>query len=283
MLSNLEMPRSHTVISHLLYSANSGGTRIDDILAPGGWVATGPSGWPEPAATLTEPLHARFLRWLVQYNLRSTPRATSGTPTPPYSANSGGSGLAANGLFIWDELTDIARPIYDSGEFFGRASDLPFDYLTSNETRFGWEAVTEQPHPQPLDTESLELTLYAAVEREPVLDGYVHSAEPTIEQVFAEHPEATQGWVSGLLAADNQADFTADVVRLVLRTIRGSIQWRLAIVANALSSPSASMREVGIQAVETWRDRELVQMLMRHAETVNWLAEYRRQVIEDLD
>ena len=42
------------------------------------------------------------------------------------------------------------------------------------------------------------------------------------------------------------------------------------------------MRDAAVQAVESWEDTTCVDLLRRHEEPVDWLADYIRNVLADI-
>jgi hypothetical protein len=134
-----------------------------------------------------------------------------------------------------------------------------------------------------LDTTRLRADLCDALRREPLLDGYKHPADAVITQAYFLDERILRSWFGKLLDEPDQTDFAADVLRLLCRVPLYSPEWQLSVVRKSLASSSAALREAGIQAVECWRSqRELLNALRSHREETPWLAEYARQVIEDL-
>jgi hypothetical protein len=74
-----------------------------------------------------------------------------------------------------------------------------------------------------------------------------------------------------------------DFVRLLGRISEVDSATRLFVLECALRSRSVDVRDAGVQAAETWNDRKLTRSLRRHQESVGWLAEYVRNVVEALE
>ena len=60
------------------------------------------------------------------------------------------------------------------------------------------------------------------------------------------------------------------------------LEWRYQIVSAALGLPSLDIRDAAIQAVESWAETELIELLLSHTDSAPWLAEYAAQVVRDL-
>lgn len=150
-------------------------------------------------------------------------------------------------------------------------------------TRIEWRSA--RPRRAPLD--EVEERLLEALLYEPVEDGVTHSGEWLLEEAVEQHgPEQVCDWVTTVLSAEEvrRRGLAPAIVRIVARNpglCSGELRRRL--VERALSEEDVEMRDAGVQAAETWGDRELVAALRGHAEPVGWLREYIDKVITDLE
>lgn len=123
----------------------------------------------------------------------------------------------------------------------------------------------------------------AALEADPVEDGYTHPAEAYLEKLFHHWGQAAGGWLIGRIT-DKQwnRSLAADLLRVLSRLKPLTEDWRLRVIELALSSPDIQMRDAGVQAAESWEDSGAVELLKKHSEPCAWLADYIKSVVRDL-
>lgn len=145
-------------------------------------------------------------------------------------------------------------------------------------------AVLERPPPAEQVRDRLDMMLRAAFEAEPVEDGVVHPVEQTLERVLHTGDQSTAlGIVAALCLDTARPGFSAATLRCLDRLARpGSSAWRSAVMSEAFAHSDVELRDAAVQAVESWGDPNLLDVLRAHRETVPWLADYIRQVTEDL-
>ncbi|MFO8071441.1 MAG: hypothetical protein R6V85_06160 [Polyangia bacterium] len=119
-----------------------------------------------------------------------------------------------------------------------------------------------------------------AMSAEPVEDGMTHPAERVIHQ--AARMLDDEGVIEIVDGAVHPAE-AADALRLVARCeLPRASAARRRLVESALTSEYVERRDAAVQAMETWEDRALLDLLQDHQESVAWLAQYIEQVIQDL-
>lgn len=145
-------------------------------------------------------------------------------------------------------------------------------------------AVVRQPPPLEQTRDRLDMMLSAAFEAEPVEDGVAHPAEQILERALHTGDQPTAlGVVAALCGEPARPGFSAATLRCLGRlTPPGSSAWRSAVVRGALAHTDVELRDAAVQAVESWGDPSLVDVLRSHCEAEAWLAEYIREVTEDL-
>ncbi|MGE0055311.1 MAG: hypothetical protein AB7S74_13975 [Hyphomicrobium sp.] len=85
------------------------------------------------------------------------------------------------------------------------------------------------------------------------------------------------------LIAQLDSSQAADLVRLLSRVEGpGSPKWRKELIEKLLHASSVNMRDAAVQAVESWAEPGLADVLRNHKEHVSWLARYKEQVIADI-
>jgi hypothetical protein len=129
----------------------------------------------------------------------------------------------------------------------------------------------------------LSTVLSHALQQEPVLDGFHHPAESILQEMFRDHPAESSKWVLGHLSERGAYSRAADVLKLLCRFKPESADWRRSIVEIALQSSSDEVRDIAIQAIESWDEPDLIPILRAHPERVPWLADYASQVLRDLE
>lgn len=124
--------------------------------------------------------------------------------------------------------------------------------------------------------------LDSALAQDPVVDGFKHPAEPILVRAFAREPEKLGYWFERSLTEHSDASKIADILRVLARFKPCTPRWRQQIVRAALASRSPDVRDAAIQAVESWAEAELTDLLRSHTETAPWLADYVARVVRDL-
>jgi hypothetical protein len=114
----------------------------------------------------------------------------------------------------------------------------------------------------------------------PVENHFVHSSEECIVRLMRCYgPDVIYE-----LVASNFDDYyiTASLLIILGRMYEIPRALRCSLVKLGLSSPNVEVRDAAIAAVELWEDAELVGILREHVESVDWLANYRDRIIEEL-
>ena len=145
-------------------------------------------------------------------------------------------------------------------------------------------AVLERPPPAEQVRDRLDMMLRAAFEAEPVEDGVAHPAEQIFGRALHTGDQSTAlGIVAALCVDTARPSFSAASLRCLGRlTLPGSSAWRSAVIGEALAHCDVELRDAAVQAVESWGDPNLLNVLRAHREAVPWLADYIREVTEDL-
>ena len=145
-------------------------------------------------------------------------------------------------------------------------------------------AVIERPPPAGQIRDRLDMMLGAAFDAEPVEDGVAHPAERILERALHTGDQSTaHGIVAALCVDTARPGFSAASLRCLGRlTLPGSSAWRSSVISEALAHSDVELRDAAVQAVESWGDPNLLDVLRAHREAVPWLADYIREVTEDL-
>ena len=112
-----------------------------------------------------------------------------------------------------------------------------------------------------------------------------HPAEQVIAAAMDSEGQGTvPGWITSIcLDSSTNPAFAAAVVLCVARQPEiGTPAWRADLVRSGLTVADVEVREAAVQAAESWGDAGFRQFLAAHSESVPWLDEYVRGVIDDL-
>src|SRR6266478_3179657 len=136
------------------------------------------------------------------------------------------------------------------------------------------------PPPLRSSVEPAFASLVRALDAEIVEDGEPHSAETTLAEfvrIFRAGP-----LLQALFAETFRPSRTASFLRLLGRIQAIPPRDRRRLVERGLASACIEVRDAAIQAVESWHDSALAELLMSHNESEPWLADYARAVAGDL-
>jgi hypothetical protein len=208
------------------------------------------------------------------------PNAFTGETTGPVPASPAQT-LGASELARASErqYMDLLRDFSESASFqrdpalvrslCGRALPIRVTGMAASDTHPAFRAVAAR--------------IRAALEAEPVEDGYTHPAETDLAEMTRNWGQVTRDWLSGVIAEGGwPRSLAAGLLRLLGRQRIFTGAWRLRVIQLALSSPAIELRDAGVQAAESWGDPAAVGVLQAHAEPCAWLADYIERVIRDL-
>ncbi len=145
-------------------------------------------------------------------------------------------------------------------------------------------AESDLPAAESAGEAQLESTLRISFEAEPLEDGMNHLAEEIIGAVLQSSTEpCLLGWLRAFSLDVTQPSFAASVLRCLGRLKEpGTSRWRAELVGAALAIEELEIRDAVVQAVESWKDPGLIDLLESHSEPVTWLRDYARDVFDDL-
>lgn len=126
--------------------------------------------------------------------------------------------------------------------------------------------------------------LHSSFEADPLEDGMYHPAEEIIiEALHSEENHLVLEWLRTECLDVARPSFAASVLRCLGRqTEPGTNSWRAELVGAALAIKDVEIRDAAVQAVESWEDPELLDLLESHSESVTWLRDYIHDVFDDL-
>lgn len=138
----------------------------------------------------------------------------------------------------------------------------------------------------PGDQEWTRITanLRAVFEADVLEDGIDHPAEQIIGEVLrSDDDQRVLEWLRVLSSDAENPSFAASVLRCLGRQASpGTASWRAGLVQTGLSMENVEMRDATVQAIESWGERDLVDVLRIHHEPEPWLRKYIQDVIDDL-
>ena len=124
----------------------------------------------------------------------------------------------------------------------------------------------------------------STLEAEPVEDGVIHDAEMVLSKALSESPLCAPNWIQ---VAFMQTLAKPSLAAGLLQCI-GRLDYNLVssiatpLVVSGLKQSSVEIREAAISAIEQWESSELSGILLRHTESVTWLAEYAERVFQEI-
>ncbi len=129
--------------------------------------------------------------------------------------------------------------------------------------------------------------LLRSLEVEPVEVGYSHPGMRIMEEAIATSGQVANRWIVSAYLSNyrTRPTIAADLLRCVSRLEHHNIQpWGILMAISALSHPDPELREAAVRAFEVWGGLDSVEVLRTrvNAEPLPWLADYMRQVIEDI-
>ncbi|RJO67432.1 MAG: hypothetical protein C4523_09505 [Myxococcales bacterium] len=122
----------------------------------------------------------------------------------------------------------------------------------------------------------LTLRLYAALNCEPMEDGYSHPAESILRAAKGEMVMEVRR-----LQPAGPSIF-AGAIRCLGRIPEANGPAAAGLISDALKSESAQVRDAAICAAEQWGGGNMIAVLRNHHDPEPWLDDYRKGVITDL-
>ena len=235
------------------------------------------------ASTLVHPLVSTFGPHAFQAIDQS---GMSADPPPPVPTGTQSLATSSDAALLQKRIVELA---YD---FLERVAVGTFDTLLGDQLFPMYVDVsflTAEAEPQELSAGPGEMTrllneLHAAFEVDALEDGMDHPAERVIGEAL--RPTENQhilDWLGTLSLDTAQPSFAASVLRCLGRIEHvGTEAWRAGLVRNGLGLDDVEIRDAAVQAAESWRTPNTVDVLAAHDESESWLRDYIRDVIIDL-
>lgn len=134
------------------------------------------------------------------------------------------------------------------------------------------------------EQEQFAAKLAIAFESDPLEDGKTHPAEQIIGKALrSSEGQRVLGWLRIFSLDVEYPSFAASVLRCLGRQASpGTASWRAGLIRTGLNMENAEMRDAAVQAVESWGEQDLVDVLRTHYEPEPWLREYIQDVVDDL-
>ena len=121
--------------------------------------------------------------------------------------------------------------------------------------------------------------LVATVENNPVEDGITHDGEGIAGEIVAVY--GAEAFVEAIFNIENEP-IVAALLRIASRLSLPDAASRFRLVSIGVRYENVEIRDASIQAAESWEDDAVLPVLIEHEEPVRWLADYIRQVIDEL-
>ena len=165
--------------------------------------------------------------------------------------------------------------------------NLPIEDVTERSVVVALTAASNPQEPSSMTREQKRLLdkLQAAFAVEPLEDGMSHPAEEIIGEALrsTEEKPIVLDWLRAFSLDAARPSFAASVLRCLGRqTPLGTNSWRADLVRGGLAMDDVEIRDAAVQAVESWGDRSLADVMKAHRESELWIREYIEDVIGDL-
>ena len=139
---------------------------------------------------------------------------------------------------------------------------------------------------QDTDRQRFERELLVSFEEEIVEDGMYHPAEDIIlDTLKNQDKEKALSWIREFILDATRPDLGYSILLcLTHQPPLGTASWRVQLIHDALGSEHIVVRDAAAQAAESWADPEVMPTLRtkKANESVGWLQDYMRGIIEDI-
>lgn len=110
-------------------------------------------------------------------------------------------------------------------------------------------------------------------------DGYFHSGEYLIED-YLKSGRVTYSDLFTLLISD--FPYKAELITLLARTCdQASLDWKKLVVLFGLGSSSIAVRDATVQAISTFNEKALLELLEPSKEPIQFIRDYMYLLLED--
>ena len=113
----------------------------------------------------------------------------------------------------------------------------------------------------------------------PFEDGITHPAEKLIQKMFKEDNFHTIEYLIQLWKKFNN-NKKSDLLKIISRTSCKIILYNF--VQDALKSDNIILRDSAIHALENFRNKNSLKILINHHEKVKWLQDYKNKIITEI-
>ena len=112
-----------------------------------------------------------------------------------------------------------------------------------------------------------------------------HPAEDILKRAIKTQEVDVISWIKSLLEVEHKSQLwlSGDILTLLGRVVEETPPvWAYKLIHKALAHNSAEVRNSALQCLEHWGTPTALDYLVRHKDRVDWLEEYRLQIIDDL-
>ena len=208
-------------------------------------------------------------------------------PPPPFANGKESLAASSDAALLQERMVALICDLYlermTTGTVDALLSDLIFPMYV-DVSFLATQADAQESSTVARETARLLNELQAAFEADPLEDGMDHPAERIVERALR-HTENQHvlDWLGTVSLDSAQPSFAASVLRCLGRIEHvGTASWCAQLVRNGLELDDVEIRDAAVQAAESWRDPDIVDVLAAHDEPEPWLRDYIRDVITDL-
>lgn len=203
------------------------------------------------------------------------------------------SNLAVNKFTTDSYLKDIPKDDYIIIPIKSAADDYPKEFGvsgTSGNYLIGDSSTVSGQEQRERDVfikskeKEFKFEVIHALNEESIEDGYSHPAENIIQEAINKYIPYAITWIQSLYIENlNNHKLAAGILRCIGRLNSNITKpWGSIMVTGALFHSDVEVRESAVRAIEMWEDYSIVGYLEQRKEKVPWLADYIKQVINDL-
>lgn len=123
---------------------------------------------------------------------------------------------------------------------------------------------------------------------QPVDEGYEHPGEQLIAGSLSSKPSIAPAWIRRVYLEKERSNpvLAGEILKCISQLASlDDPEWAIMLASRGLGSPEIQLREAAVRVFESWGNKSFSHFLddFTNRETISWLADYARDVFEDLN
>jgi len=123
---------------------------------------------------------------------------------------------------------------------------------------------------------------------QPVDEGYEHPGEQLIAGSLSSKPSIAPAWIRRVYLEKESSNpvLAGEILKCISQLASlDDPEWAIMLASRGLDSPEIQLREAAVRVFESWGNKSFSHFLddFANRETISWLADYARDVFEDLN